>query len=627
MARNSADPFLSKYRTTFGADRASKRDAEPKTLRQAQVRDLPPSWRVPVKAKPAPQKPKPSAKDYAATAANVFFGDPRDLWSMYGDIGSAARDYLSNTTPSEMASAAVDALKAEGRALRAAPVGESLNLLKAGFIDPLTAPFDVAAEAAQLRAEGNEEGARRLASLAVPLAALSAPGLGVSARAPRQALREGASGAARGSAERAARPATVNIGLEPSTRIGGLPVSPVEALTRLEVGLGRRPTNIRRVFSQSEPTLVADLDEALKPREAHKLSKQLRQDAIAQHLGGGEGLISGPAAADWGKFNPAYFYTQSGDTLSSDMLTDLFRSGAPREDVMALAEKYGFNPDPVALDISMRMRDEAEGPLPEQLGRFTSRETRNSPEELRAYREAERRLLERQIAERGREEFQLRRLVPSLEQLPPEEELLRAMREAQLPRIGPAPGRTEVGGRGVHISRSEGLSELDPSFFGKGHRGEEYARTKREKLPNRSYLYVGPEGTVSAEPAVLGVSGGEMRSGPRYAYESDLSGLYDINADPESIRALAQAYQLPDYKPQLPEWAVGNKLIPGSLRLEGDRPSADLERWIKQRGYKGYLSDFGGGRAAAMYEPVKVRPIDEEPIADWRRKFAVGGRV
>ena len=528
------------------------------------------------------------------------------------------------------------AFRAVGRAVGVPAVTEGLR-----SIDENLVGLSAAERAAYNMGRGEGSGWDVLdIATALPAAGLVDKPISFAARGVRRAVAPLASKAAESAPGRAVvkrltkpapKPATLNIGLEPSKHIGGAPISPVEALTRLEVDLGREPKNIRRVFSQSEPTLVADIEGPLSPEEGYDLSAQLRHDAIAQHTGGGEGGLYGPRAhtEDWsyGQFNPGFFYTQGGDTLGSGYLTDLFRSGAPREDIVALADKYGMQLDPVALDINLRMRERAGANIPEQLGQFTSRETLNDPAELQAYREAERRLRERELAQLGLSDFGLRDLVPALEQLPSEDELLRTMREAQLPRIGPAPKRTEVGGRGVHISRVSGLEQIDPNFYGTGHRGEEYPRVKREALPNRSYLYVGPEGSISPEPDVLGVVGDEMRRGPRYAYESELSGLYDINADPENIRRLAQAYQLPFYKPQIPEWAVNNHLVPGSEELVGSAPSSDLERWIKDRGYAGYLSDFNGGRAAAVYGPTKVRRMSEEPITDWRRKYAEGGRV
>jgi hypothetical protein len=112
---------------------------------------------------------------------------------------------------------------------------------------------------------------------------------------------------------------------------------------------------------------------------------------------------------------------------------------------------------------------------------------------------------------------------------------------------------------------------------------------------------------VEPEPSVLGVVDDMMRRGDRYAYEGQVGGLYDIDADPEQITAMAKAAGMDNF---------------------------DLEKLIRARGYKGYLGNHGPSwdptkrRSAAVFGPVDVQPIDDgQPIGDWRRKFAVGGRV
>lgn len=140
-----------------------------------------------------------------------------------------------------------------------------------------------------------------------------------------------------------------------------------------------------------------------------------------------------------------------------------------------------------------------------------------------------------------------------------------------------------VGARGVHYSRAEGLQRTDPSFYGTGHIGEERRMVRREGLPDRTYFYAeGADGTpIRPEEPVA-------QRAP-YVYEADLQGLYDVNADPEGLVALANRYN--------PEGTA----IP------------DLERLIQQYGYSGYISDYAPSwapqsrRAAAMFEPVDVR--------------------
>ena len=92
------------------------------------------------------------------------------------------------------------------------------------------------------------------------------------------------------------------------------------------------------------------------------------------------------------------------------------------------------------------------------------------------------------------------------------------------------PHHTHIGraasARGVHISTKPDLEATDPSFYGRGHQGEEYPLVRRSGGADRTYFYTGPEGTVVPEDAVMGSIGGEMRKGPRYAYEAQLDGAF-----------------------------------------------------------------------------------------------------
>ena len=153
--------------------------------------------------------------------------------------------------------------------------------------------------------------------------------------------------------------------------------------------------------------------------------------------------------------------------------------------------------------------------------------------------------------------------------------------------------------RGVHISKHPDLAATDPSFYGTGHRGAEYDRVQREGGLDRSYFYSGPEGTVTPERAVMGMdNSGNLMRGPRYAYEGDLTGLYDLQQDPDGLVALSRAYNLPSYAPALPSYMA--------QPLEGRSLIPDLERLVREYGYKGYITDRGKGqRWAAMYDPVE----------------------
>jgi hypothetical protein len=104
----------------------------------------------------------------------MFFVNPRN--SPAATLGGAAYDYVTKSTPRTVvrdirntAQDAGDWLRKEGKLIRAAPITESLRLLKAGYIDPLADPYRVFKQAATERARGNETGGKKLAAM-VPLA-------------------------------------------------------------------------------------------------------------------------------------------------------------------------------------------------------------------------------------------------------------------------------------------------------------------------------------------------------------------------------------------------------------------------------------------------------------------------
>ena len=135
---------------------------------------VPSAKRLAVRKKKAARAEEPSAGDYLATLGDVLFVNPRN--SAAATLGGAAYDYAVKSTPrsvvrdiTESAEDAGDWLRKEGKLIRAAPITESLRLLKAGFIDPLADPYRVFKQAATERARGNETGGKKLAAM-VPLA-------------------------------------------------------------------------------------------------------------------------------------------------------------------------------------------------------------------------------------------------------------------------------------------------------------------------------------------------------------------------------------------------------------------------------------------------------------------------
>ena len=116
---------------------------------------------------------QPSTGDYLSTLADMLVVNPRN--SPAATIGGAVYDYAAKSTPRSVvrdirdtAQDAGDWLRKEGKAIRAAPITESLRLLKAGYIDPLADPYRVFKQAATERSRGNTSGAEKLAAM-VPL--------------------------------------------------------------------------------------------------------------------------------------------------------------------------------------------------------------------------------------------------------------------------------------------------------------------------------------------------------------------------------------------------------------------------------------------------------------------------
>jgi hypothetical protein len=175
------------------------------------------------KKKAAPAK-EPSAGDYLNTLGDVLFVNPRN--SAAATLGGAAYDYAVKSTPrsvvrdiTESAEDAGDWLRKEGKLIRAAPITESLRLLKAGFIDPLADPYRVFKQAATERARGNTTGGKKLAAM-VPLAVAGV--LPQGRGASKVATKAGVEAATKGATKKAAK-------AEPKPRKAKYqPVEPVE---------------------------------------------------------------------------------------------------------------------------------------------------------------------------------------------------------------------------------------------------------------------------------------------------------------------------------------------------------------------------------------------------------------
>lgn len=148
--------------------------------------------------------------------------------------------------------------------------------------------------------------------------------------------------------------------------------------------------------------------------------------------------------------------------------------------------------------------------------------------------------------------------------------------------------------RAVHFSQIADLEATDPAFYGSGHRGDDYALRGLKGSPREhTSFYLGPEGTVIPEDQVFAKN--------PYAYETEVSGLYDMTSDPEGLVQLAAAH---------------NPTSTGT---------SDFARMVKEYGYGGYRAPFGPswqrGEAANIFSPTLLR----RRIERGRDGYAEGG--
>jgi hypothetical protein len=144
--------------------------------------------------------------------------------------------------------------------------------------------------------------------------------------------------------------------------------------------------------------------------------------------------------------------------------------------------------------------------------------------------------------------------------------------------------------RAVHLSRMPDLEATDPSFYGTGHRGDDWRLKGHKGSPSeQTSFYLGERGAVIPE--------GDVEAVNPYAYETTLSNLYDLDTDPEGLVALARAYN------------IGENFVP------------DFKRMVREYGYTGYRAPFGPQYAANVYDPIPLeRRIERGP-----RGYAEGG--
>lgn len=116
--------------------------------------------------------------------------------------------------------------------------------------------------------------------------------------------------------------AQVNIGLADPQGGGDLtPAQVIEALRAVGAEV-----EVSHVYSSdTEPTLVVKIKQALTKEQGDQVSEMLGQEAIAQRTDDEQGQLFGPMAEQWGPYNPAYFVTTTGDradAIANPLLQD-----------------------------------------------------------------------------------------------------------------------------------------------------------------------------------------------------------------------------------------------------------------------------------------------------------------
>lgn len=116
--------------------------------------------------------------------------------------------------------------------------------------------------------------------------------------------------------------AQVNIGLADPQ--GGANLDPARVIEALRaVGAEVEVSSV--YSSDTEPTLVAKIKQALTKEQGDRVSEMLGQEAIAQRTDDEQGQLFGPMAEQWGPYNPAYFVTTTGeraDAIANPLLQD-----------------------------------------------------------------------------------------------------------------------------------------------------------------------------------------------------------------------------------------------------------------------------------------------------------------
>ena len=136
----------------------------------------------------------------------------------------------------------------------------------------------------------------------------------------------------------------------------------------------------------------------------------------------------------------------------------------------------------------------------------------------------------------------------------------------------------------VHFSESPSIAQLDPRMYGRGIKGAEAARlTEAPDIKPRSYFYVDKPGVKP-----------EQGLGP-HKYQGTAEGIYPLHEDPLGLSAIAKQKSLDPYL-----------MSQGIQQVDEKQHLNELERLIKQAGYKGYANDDVG----LMFYPTPVKKTD-----------------
>jgi hypothetical protein len=143
----------------------------------------------------------------------------------------------------------------------------------------------------------------------------------------------------------------------------------------------------------------------------------------------------------------------------------------------------------------------------------------------------------------------------------------------------------------THWSRKEGLTQLDPNFYGTAAAGQERGRQGPEFI-KRTY-YGMPGYNAERDTGVVGSIMGARQP------------VYFTTVDPNDIIPLREA------------WDMFEDQIKAANKFGGGVTPTDVENAIRDAGYKGYY--VTGGRlpmVVAMFEPLDVKPVTSKAVPD-----------